>query len=104
MSKFLSRKILGLPLWLWLLGTILCAIAAEKLWTLLFGGGAAYLALREAANEASDRADELLNQAHEQVRSEAQQDAAIQEISDKAKLDAINEVASFQDSDSEFME
>ena len=104
MSKFLSRKVGGLPIWLWGVGCVLCAIALQKVWVLLFGSGAAFLALRQAAIEAGDKADDLLRAAEKQFNEQPAQDAVVNEMGEKAKLDAIENIADWQDNESEFME
>ena len=104
MSKFLSRRVAGIPVWLWIVGCVACAIAIKEFWVLVFGSGAGVLALRQAAIEAGDKADRLLRAAEEQLDTQANEDSTVQDIGEKAKLDAIENIADWQDSDSEFME
>jgi len=104
MKKFLSRKVFGLPVWAWSVLTLAASIIFDKIWVMLFGGGAVVSALRQAANEASDKADALIQEAAEQWKQDQSDDNSVDARSDAAKLEVLNKVADHQDSDSEYME
>jgi len=104
MKKFLSRKVFGLPVWVWSVLALATSIIFDKIWVMFFGGSAAALALRQAANEASDKADALIQEAAEQWKQDQSDDNSVDARSDAAKLEVLNKVADNQDSDSEYME
>lgn len=104
MKVFLTRKVFGIPVWLWFVGGSVLALVLREAWMLLIGAGAGMAAFRQASREVTNKAYDMIRNADKLEDLFDAQDEAAGELADDAEQQAIKKVQSKQDDQSKFME